>query len=105
MRARAFELGWKPQAHILASVASSIGGAPHPRPGVQASKGNHHGALGEAADRTRRRRTIPMSSSTLAFCRKYNAGGLQRRGQHAGAGPTSTSFMIHARAQRLRPIR
>jgi branched-chain amino acid transport system substrate-binding protein len=65
---KAFELGWKPEVHILASVASSIGGALIPA-GIPASKGII----------TARWEKLPTDPSTakdpdvvdyLAFCKK-----------------------------------
>jgi ABC-type branched-subunit amino acid transport system substrate-binding protein len=69
---KAFELGWKPEAQILASVASSIGGGLIPA-GIQASKGII----------TARWEKLPTDPATandldvveyLVFCKKYMPG-------------------------------
>jgi branched-chain amino acid transport system substrate-binding protein len=96
---KAFELGWKPEVHILASVASSIGGALIPA-GIPASKGII----------TARWEKLPTDPSTakdpdvvdyLAFYKEIHAGELQHRGQHSGAG---LHQLLHdnARANSLR---
>jgi ABC-type branched-subunit amino acid transport system substrate-binding protein len=69
---KAFDLGWKPDAQILASVAASIGGAIVPA-GVQASKGI-------ITARWEKLPTDPLTAGDadvveyLAFCKKYMPG-------------------------------